>query len=128
MKLSTAMMLGAAQMPQNDGVSWFGTNYPKYDNCGCAIGRAWFAAGQTADDWHSGCSFCNVWPWLWMKGDTLGHVSILFMEHLRGQRTFESIVDYVRSIEPECGECNRFDCTCAKEPQPEDRLVCEARR
>jgi hypothetical protein len=32
--------------------------------------------------------------------------------------TFEQLVDYVRSVEPSCGECNRFECTCVKSAAP----------
>lgn len=29
-----------------------------------------------------------------------------------GQMTIEQLADYIRSVEPECGTCNRFQCTC----------------
>ncbi len=31
----------------------------------------------------------------------------------RGEQTLEQLVDTVVSMEPECGDCNRFRCTCA---------------
>ena len=37
-----------------------------------------------------------------------------FIAVMKGKITFEQFVDHVRSIEPECGECNSFVCTCVK--------------
>ncbi len=31
----------------------------------------------------------------------------------RGEMTLEQLVDLVAAVEPECGECCRFDCACA---------------
>lgn len=57
-----------------------------------------------------------IWPWLegtiglrtwsyeiWHRFDN--HVS-------EGLMTIEQLADYVRSVEPECGECNSFQCVC----------------
>jgi hypothetical protein len=44
----------------------------------------------------------------------------------KGLMTLEQLVDYVRSIEPECGDCNRFDCLCVQKmgnPQPVENLT-----
>jgi len=122
MKLSEAMMLGDAMMPRNDGTSWFGHKDPDFNECGCAIGRAWFAAGHSFDEWWKAQDFCSEWPWL--KNGYPGNISVKFDTVLTGGMTFEQLVDYVRSIEPDCGKCNQFECTCQKEA-PILSPVCE---
>lgn len=120
MRLSEAMMLGEVMMPRNDGGSWFGDEAPDWNDCGCAIGRAWFAVGRSFDDWITH-GFGIEWPWL--IGTTgAGDISMKFCDVLRGEITFEQLVDYVCSVEPECGECNRFECTCQKAEQAAEEV------
>jgi hypothetical protein len=114
MKLSEAMMLGEVMMPKNNGNTWFGTQVGRYDDCGCAIGRAWFAVGRKVSEWTvtgNNSGFEAEWPWL--SGNYAGQISIYFKEVLESKMTFEQLVHHVRSIEPSCGECNHFECTCS---------------
>jgi hypothetical protein len=44
-----------------------------------------------------------------------GRITRRFDEEVcAGRMTFEQLVDYMASIEPECGECNKFVCSCVK--------------
>jgi hypothetical protein len=47
---------------------------------------------------------------------TCGSLVALLFDHyvVGGLLSFESLVDWVRSIEPECGECRSFECSCAE--------------
>jgi len=118
MKLSEAMMLGSTTCKMEAG-----------DINSCALGCAGNAVGvpqmfRVDGSSDSGRYFeiAKIWPWIlepavkgarftdkgwlvWAKFDTLV---------CRGSMTFEALVDYVRSIEPDCGKCNRFDCTCVQ--------------
>lgn len=134
MKLSEAMMLGSTVMKME----------PRNWNS-CALGCAGTAIGipQVEGDMYNATSRAQpiqkAWPWLkgtcekeWIAGGFIAIADIqaeriwLRFDNLvcNGEMTFEALVDYVRSIEPECGECNRFECTCApKEAVPETKLV-----
>jgi hypothetical protein len=61
----------------------------------------------------------RIWPWI---GDIMQSGAVSFGTHIftafdnnvcSGEMTLEQLVDYVRSIEPDC-DCNRFNCDCAK--------------
>src|ERR1700733_5770950 len=127
MKLSEAMMLGDSLRVRN-GEYFIGE---KDGVCvGCAIGGAILAVGHR-DSWDR----FELWPWLqsqcpsrlhlhsgsWTWQDRIGCEAPNeefpggFTSVCRGESTFEKLVDYVRSIEPDCGECNQFECTCQKE-------------
>lgn len=140
MKLSEAMMLGDVLRVRTNklylcvldtaignsaSVLGVDPSTPEGTVCGCALGGAFYAAtGKTIYD-------RNFWPWLrespktgildWevLIGCGISN-DISFLRVMRGEATFEQLVDYVRSIEPECDECNRFDCQCDKAPFPED--------
>ena len=115
-KLSEAIMLGSATCKMVAG-----------DINSCAYGAAlnamgvekapvendmdWFIDGQSRME-----AIKQLWPWtygnspisisplaqtIWQKFDD---------EVCGGKMTLEQLVDYVRTIEPECGECHRFDC------------------
>jgi hypothetical protein len=111
MKLSTAMMMGSATVKMEAG-NWNS----------CAIGAALNAMGVPQGNDESGidrvidAAFDPLWPWLRSKDprqSQLAHITLLFDKSVcTGKMTFEQLVDYVRSIEPECGECNRFQCSC----------------
>jgi hypothetical protein len=120
MRLSEAMMLGDSLRTRNWSL-FLSVNKPY---CGCALGGAQLAVGD-----ESRGAFRTHWPWITTivdrkRGhtyeDIIGCLCKGF-EHLphfsgvmRGIFTFEQLVDHVRSIEPECGECNRFECSCVK--------------
>jgi hypothetical protein len=121
MKLSEAMMLGSTLVKMRAG-----------DWNNCALGVAAQAAGISAQG-RSGPIY-RKWPWLEIRVEAseFFHAShilcpILWITEIWarfdklvvcGEMTFEQLVDYVRSIEPECGECNRFQCTCVKVEEP----------
>jgi hypothetical protein len=113
MKLSEAMMLGSATCKM----------YPGNWNS-CALGAAANAVGIPAkyanDPGPPRCvSILNYWPWLDTSHDYPGSppwggiiASRFDYQVCRGTMTYEQLVDYVRAVEPECGECCKFKCTC----------------
>lgn len=66
----------------------------------------------------------NIWPWLRcmdryprdVTGDkyTYGKLIMSMFDHevCTRKRTLENLVEYIRLVEPECGECNYFHCQC----------------
>jgi hypothetical protein len=99
----------------------------------CALGVAGSAAGIRVyiNGWNEDGereevedrekAICLQWPWLNDKcfdedGDSSPFQNEIFNRFddlvCIGAMTFEQLVDYVRCIEPACGECNRFECTC----------------
>lgn len=121
MKLSEAMMLGSATMKMERG-----------EIQSCAIGAAANALGLIAYDGTRArlVAIFHTWPWLstngWVSHDCSRIITLFDHQVCDGEMTFEQLVDYVRSIEPECGECNRFECTCQKQETPQ--LVREQKR
>ncbi len=110
MKLSEAMMLGSVTCKMVPG-----------DWNSCGLGCAGNAVGIPQSERKKGAGrsrlICDNWPWLrgydgdgnfwnrrvWERFD---------FQVCEGKMTFEQLVDYVRSVEPECGECNQFKCVC----------------
>jgi hypothetical protein len=118
MKLSEAMMLGTVTVLLEPF---------KMDSC--ALGAAANAVGITHENHGRGIEIAERWPWIvdrdgrrpWSThGSTIA--SKFNDDVCSGRRTFEWLVDFVRFVEPECGECNRFDCTCVKAEQPTEEL------
>lgn len=113
MKLSEAMMLGSATMKMI-----------QFNIRSCALGAAANAIGIPAPSPENrhlrGLLIAEKWPWITDRyvtrnpWSTYGsHIAQEFNARVCGGRiSFEALVDHVRSIEPECGECNRFECTC----------------
>jgi hypothetical protein len=132
MKLSTAMMLGAATCKMIPA-----------DWNSCAFGAAGNAVGvpRVVSDYEGDTSerfpfLAKVWPWIRVDDDEAFPMqatvtaSTIWQQFdnlvCTGEMTFEQLVDYVRSIEPECGRCNSFQCTCAKVEEPADfGIVCD---
>lgn len=123
MKLSEAMMLGSVTCKMQFG-----------DWNSCGLGAAANALGMPRasngpfdlDDARLAPMFA-YWPWIApaeldrYKGVPAGAqyfggdiASRFDREVVSGMMTFEQLVDYVASIEPACGDCNQFTCTCAK--------------
>ena len=121
MRLSEAMMLGDMMRRRSGGIYLINTEAP----CGCAIGGAALAIGHKAGAaWSRGRTLLQAtYPWFTDAEDE--KISVMFMDVCTGETTFEQLISYVRSIEPDCGECNRFECTCTRTPelQPEVQLV-----
>jgi hypothetical protein len=44
-------------------------------------------------------------PWSWIA-------TVFNREVFPGHMTLEELAGYIRRMEPECGECNQFDCHC----------------
>lgn len=117
MRLSTAMMLGDV-LRERDGSLYLTVSGGRA--CGCAIGGAYLAIGRTRVDHQTMSEF----PWLmdigpdgqncWTAQIGCGVSGISFNSVMRGDFTFEQLVDYVRSVEPSCGDCNKFDCSCVQ--------------
>lgn len=116
MKLSEAMMLGSTTCKMQ------ATNWNT-----CAMGAAANAVGVPQGIATARlAAIKKIWPWL--KGDSADanfprfgpahHLAAIWRRFdnrvVWGEMTLEQLVDYVRSIEPECGECNRFECSCVK--------------
>lgn len=115
MRLSEAMMLGDSLRTRNEATFLDMTSNPP---CGCAIGGAILAVGG-----RSRFERNSLWPWLVETSQhhsSFSHESVIgcgswknqpsFANVMDGNCTFEQLVDYVRSIEPSCGICCRFDC------------------
>lgn len=112
MKLSEAINLGAVTV--------------KMDACNmnsCAFGAALNAVGVPQEEipCKRYTPLIENWPWLGVgyRSARLNDLAVTIYsmfdsEVCKGKKTLEQLVDYVASIEPSCGYCNRFDCTCAK--------------
>jgi hypothetical protein len=65
-------------------------------------------------------------PWSWIA-------TVFNREVFPGHMTLEELAEYIRKMEPECGECNSFDCHCPdlfsalRAPDPLCRAVPVAR-
>jgi len=133
-KLSDMMVLGGSLRVRNSDVYLYvpGVN-PVMDGyglgdkpCGCAIGGATLAMGRTGNSDHN-----KLWPWLYQpRGNSGTYADVIGMMFTKivearqwrnitspgwlppGIETFEDIVQYARSVEPECGECCQFQCVC----------------
>jgi hypothetical protein len=109
MRLSEAMMLGDSLRERNPSV-YLADRGEGAGYCGCAIGGAQLAVGDT-----SMFGYENIWPWLLDGGYRYDvKISIYFIRVHLGERTFEQLVDYVRSVEPDCGDCCKFECSCVQ--------------
>jgi len=74
----------------------------------CALGYAMRAAGKEPEAESALQTIIAEWPWLSRQSHFYGEVeysaeqviSILFSEVEHGERTMQSLVDWVRSVEP----------------------------
>ena len=121
MKLSEAMMLGSTTCKMIP-----------YDLATCALGAACNAVGCQVQK-HSRWGFISqTWPWT--DGCREGADRDYCLEIAKkfdtfvaaGKMTLEQLVDWVESVEPSCGECNKFSCTCSPAPDEakEEVLTC----
>lgn len=90
----------------------------------CAFGAALNAMGVEREAPGNGVSryweLKQIWPWLCdpaggpaLSVQACGIYQRFDWNVCRGEMTLEELVDYVRSIEPDC-DCCRFNCDCAK--------------
>lgn len=136
MKLSDAMVLGATITK----LRAFCLDHCALGAAANAVGieRAWLSSGQSYENGRW-VAIEQYWPWLkkqshidlggWTVQTYWSQVADTFNEEVAttGRMTFDQLVDYVRYVEPECGKCNQFTCTCEKQ-QPaaveEKDLLC----
>lgn len=110
MRLSEAIMLGSTTCKMVAG-----------DWNSCALGCAGNAVGIEQGDanykmsdgrrrWHH---IDDAWPWLSKEPILSWDIWLMFdNEVCEGKKTLEQLADFVRSIEPDCGECNLRKCVC----------------
>src|ERR1700761_7836111 len=127
MKLSDAIELGLMIPPELKAANM---NY-------CALGKAADAIGLEQDKsvWN-GNRWNNLrkrWPWLKVRGGWLFsfQLKIAFLfdrQFSKGDSSLAILktIDYVKSIEPECGECNQFTCVCQPAETVEENVYAEA--
>lgn len=128
MKLSDAAVLGDSLRKRDPGVYITKTHN---GHCGCAIGGAILAiGGNNVEDYPT------LFPWLldrpskryWNSYANI--ISTKFYEVMYGTVTFEALIAYIKSVEPGCGTCNRFKCSCKPAevliPIEQERNVLEA--
>ena len=123
MRLSQAILLGDS-LRERDPYAWL-REEDGGSIVGCALGGATLAVGGTLEDFQDKDTITwlqQYWPWL--GGRERRTISGMFVEVFYQKRTLESLVDYVRSIEPECGSCCQFECTCVQ-PQKAEEVVKE---
>lgn len=104
MKLSEAMTLGSTI-----------TDLRPYHLDHCALGAAANAVGIPSSATMRRQRFIvTAWPWLQdnehMAWDYIARK--FNAEVCSGRMTFDRLVEWVRSAEPGCGECCRFECSC----------------
>lgn len=121
MKLSEAMMLGSLTFDVAARLDW---------NC-CPLGTAANAVGIPADENISPLGLHDreitiplEWPWLEQK--ILGCDNSYFWAISDGfefdQSSFQDVVSFVQRVEPSCGDCNRFECTCKSAEVPVEEM------
>lgn len=126
-KLSTMMMLGSTMCDFNPD-TYLRKDAERF--CGCAIGMACLAAGEETGNRRS-----QIFPWITVNADRPMHehqtfdslISSKFREVCISEspvKAFEALADWVRSVEPACGECNYFSCVCS--PVAAEEAVTEA--
>lgn len=99
MRLSDAIVLGDSLRVRNSAV-WI---KEEEDGriCGCALGGALLAVGETVqaiDETDIGVILHKHWPWL--RASAMDDISRMFASVVRGDRSFEGVLEYVRSCEP----------------------------
>lgn len=112
MRLSEAAVLGLMLVcemePQDINLCYLGL-------AGTAVGIPLQSAGAAIC--HRIEAIYDYWPWLAANNETRGQeIMELFDEEVcrRGRMTFQTLNDYIKTIEPACGQCNTFDCCCTR--------------
>ena len=125
MYLSDAAVLGDSMRRRNPYI------YLEEDNiagqhCGCLLGGAILAEGLGVSMGDNRMRAESRWPWLrdnsiepvWFiinNGNKYEYiVTIGFFQVCSGKLTFEQLIQWIRSVEPKCAECCRFDCSCGQ--------------
>ena len=144
MKLSEAGTLGSS-LKRRGGRTWIYSNPATNEQCGCFIGGALLAIGRGDRGAYTELSeIRDAFPWVmqpltpeqepkfaykvnYYKANkpvdsfaAVCLISDLYDAVCRGEITEEQLADWVRSVEPACGDCNRFNCDCAARPASEE--------
>lgn len=87
--------------------------------CGCALGGATLALGHSdgknvMGNWIKELEPSLVAEYPWFNERIRTTIGTWFFQVCDGYATMESLIDYVRSIEPDC-DCNRHNCNCAEQ-------------
>ena len=120
-KLSTMIMMGSTLLERFDPLTYLECD-EEGKWYGCAIGMACKAVGVPSAKKY------EMWPWLYELSRNgfryVSYVSCMFrtvcgLDPMGNSdapiaHTIEEIVDWVKLVEPECGECNRFQCSCVQ--------------
>lgn len=93
----------------------------------CALGAAANACGLVEFKPHSFArldAIFEAWPWLATNTHRFCHeITTRFDKSVcAGAMTIEQLIEYVRSIEPSCGMCNEFRCTCVTSETAEEAV------
>jgi hypothetical protein len=87
-------------------------------NC-CALGVAANAVGIPASEDGSVLGLRDrrrsiplEWPWLKESYDNTNYMMYISNSFEFYGLSIPSLVEFIRSVEPDCGECNNFQCTC----------------
>lgn len=145
MKLSEAIMLGSTtckMIPEDInscalGVACNALGIPVHERASVTMdpctGLGRFASLVIKPGFNRYHAVSRLWPWLnefpglAAKPNYGQKITRLFdTDVCLGRMTLEQLADYVRSVEPECGECNQFMCTCVRVPSTFDRRLQEA--
>jgi hypothetical protein len=138
MKLSEAMLLGDSLRRRTNEI--YLQQDPEHEGewCGCAVGGALLALGRgrarLGKPENNVDAKYSIWPWLVepdlanygrpFEGSVEHAENVASFENvMQGKNSFEQLVDYVRSIEPDCGECNQFQCTCQKQEVAQEQIA-----
>lgn len=104
-QLSTMMSLGDSLRSRYAGTYLSATSSAGSTGwCGCALGGAQLAMGQTGH-----MAWLKLWPWLNQRDSDSQFpywkvINLKFLQVEQGRLTFEQLVDWVRSVEPQQAE------------------------
>lgn len=80
-----------------------------------AVDTLWPWTKDNATNWPiGGCHMISWQSTIWATFD----LKVMFDKTM----TIEQLADWVRSVEPECRECNQFQCTCKLVTHEEEAL------
>lgn len=134
MRASVAMNLGDT-LKRRSPHHWLTDPLEDGQCSGCALGGVALALSVPhVSGWWEESTFPKIvaiYPWMGeysysdheYSNDTFSEVvSRKFADICAGLATWESLVDWVHAIEPDC-DCNRYNCTCsAKVESPKEDL------
>lgn len=128
MHLSDAIILGHP-LKLSESMTYISTK--RRVICGCAIGGALLAVTPpelwpTLVDLEIRDFFDRVegeFPWLQHPSVAEDRITSWYYAVHKGDMTIDTLADNVRLIEPDCGVCNQYICTCSLTCDLESRNV-----